>query len=305
MDRLASMAVFVKAADLGSFTAAAATLGMTSQMVGKHVSFLEARLGAQLIHRTTRRQSLTATGQAFYERCRTILAEVEAAEAVVDGLSTTPRGRLRVNAPVTFGACALAPLVTRYLATFPDVEVELTLSDHYVDVVDQGYDAVIRLGQLRDSSLAAHALAPYRLLACASPEYLARRGVPTSPEELAFHECLEFVNWAGVPYSEWQFEKAGRVHAVQVHSRFQVNDGRILRSAALDGCGIVLQSDVVVRDDLASGRLIQVLPGYDTPCRPMHVLFSGSRPMAPKLRTFVDAVVDAFGHGALPVWRTP
>ncbi len=298
MDRLASMAVFVRAADLGSFTAAAATLGMTPQMVGKHVSFLEARLGAQLIHRTTRRQSLTATGQAFHERCRTILAEVEAAEAVVDGLSTTPRGRLRVNAPVTFGACALAPLVTRYLAAFPDVEVELTLSDHYVDVVDQGYDAVIRLGQLRDSALAAHALAPYRLLPCASPEYLARRGVPTSPEDLAVHECLEFVNWAGVSYFEWPFEKAGRVHAVQVRSPFQVNDGRVLRSAALDGHGIILQSDAVVADDLASGRLIQVLPAYSAPCHPMHVLFSASRPMTLKLRTFIDALIDAFGRRA-------
>lgn len=296
MDRLASMGVFVKAADLGSFTAAAAALGMSSQMVGKHVSFLEARLGAQLLRRTTRQQSLTDVGHSFYGRCRTILAETEAAEALVNDLSTTPRGRLRVNAPVTFGACRLAPLVTRYLQAHPDVEVELTLSDRYVDVVDEGYDAVIRVGPLKDTALAMRELATYPLVACASPAYLAASGAPDAPEELANHCCLTFVNWSGLPYAEWRFTKAGRVHAVQVRSRLQINDGRALLAAALDGHGIILQPEVVVRDDLDTGRLVRVMPAYAAPSYSMHLLFSARRSQTPKLRSFIDCVVDAFGR---------
>lgn len=295
MDRLTSMAVFVRTADLGSFTAAASALGLSSQMVGKHVGMLEERLGAQLIHRTTRHQSLTEIGEAFYERCRSILAEAEAAESLVHDLSTTPRGRLRVNAPMAFGACRLAPLITRYLQAYPGVEVELTLTDRYVDVVAEGYDAVIRLGPLKDSGLAARTLAIYRLLACASPAYLAQYGAPASPEELAAHECLGFVNWSGLPYAGWQFTRDGRVHAVQVHSRFHVNDGRVLLAAALDGYGVILQPEAVVGDALASGRLVQVLPGYAAPSQPMHLLFSASRPQTPKLRSFIDLVAEAFG----------
>ncbi len=298
IDRLASMAVFVRAADAGSFTAAARTLGMSSQMVGKHVSFLEARLEAQLMRRTTRRQSLTDVGQAFYERCRIILAEAEAADALVHDLSTKPRGRLRVNAPVTFGACRVAPLVTRYLEAYPSVDVELTLTDRFVDVVDEGYDAVFRLGPIKDTMLAARRLADHILVACASPSYLDAHGAPASPGDLESHECLAFVNWSGLPYAEWRFTKAGRLHAVQVHSRFQVNDGRALLAAALGGHGIILQPEAVVRDDIAGGRLVQVLPGYTAPSRPLYLLFSGRLTQTPKLRAFIDCVVDAFGREA-------
>ena len=295
MDRLASMGVFVKAADLGSFTAAAAVLGMSSQMVGKHVSFLEARLGAQLLRRTTRQQSLTDIGRGFYERCRTILSETEAAETLVNDLSTSPRGRLRVNAPVTFGACRMAPLMTRYLEAYPDVEVELTLSDRFVDVVDEGYDAVIRIGPIKDTTLAMRELASYTLIACASPAYLAANGAPNTPEDLAGHQCLVFVSWSGLPYAEWRFVKARRAFTVQVRSRFQINDGRALLVAALEGHGIILQSEAVVHGDLDAGRLVQVLPGYASPSQPMHLLFSARRPQTPKLRYFIDCVVNAFG----------
>lgn len=294
LDRLASMAVFVKAADAGSFTAAARTLGMSSQMVGKHISFLEARLDAQLVRRTTRRQSLTDVGRAFYERCRTILAEAEAAEELVHDLSTKPRGRLRVNAPVTFGACRVSPLITRFLATYPDVEVELTLTDRFVDVVDEGYDAVFRLGPIKDTALAARRLADHSLVACASPSYLDVHGMPNTPEDLAAHQCLGFVNWSGLPYAEWRFTKAGRIHAVQVHSRFQVNDGRALLAAALGGHGIILQPEVVTHDDTAAGRLVQVLPDYTAPSRPLYLLFSSRPTQTPKLRAFIDCVVEAF-----------
>ncbi len=295
MDRFTSMAVFVKAADLGSFTAAGTALGMSSQMVGKHVSFLEERLGAQLLHRSTRRQSLTSIGQTFYDRCRVVLADVDAAEATARELSTTPRGRLRVSAPVTFGSTALAPLISDYLRIHPQVEVALDLTDRYVDVVGEGYDAVIRLGPLRDSELIARALAPYRLIACASPAYLAARGTPRAPADLMAHECLGFVFASGQPFAKWRFDKAGQDHQIQVRSRFQVNDARVLHAAALEGHGIILQADLILGDDLSAGRLVQVLPDYETPTRPLHILLAAARPPALTLRRFVDHVVDRFG----------
>jgi DNA-binding transcriptional LysR family regulator len=295
MDRLTSMAVFVKAADLGSFTAAGTALGISSQMVGKHVSFLEERLGAQLLHRSTRRQSLSAIGQSFYERCRVVLAEVEAAEATACEFSATPRGRLRVSAPVTFGSIALAPLISGYLRIYPQVEVALDLTDRYVDVVGEGYDAVIRLGPLKDSELITCALVPYQLIACASPAYLATRGTPRTPADLVAHDCLGFVFASGQPFSEWRFDKEGQVHEVQVRSRFQVNDARVLKAAALEGQGIILQANLILADDLAAGRLVQVLPDYETPTRALHILFAATRSPTQTLRSFIDHVVGRFG----------
>jgi DNA-binding transcriptional LysR family regulator len=164
-------------------------------MIGKHVRFLEERIGAQLLNRTTRRQSLTEVGRAFYERCKLVLAEAEAAEALAQDLQAIPRGRLRVNAPVTFGSYSLVPMLTRYMRRYTEVTVDLTLSDRIVDLVDEGYDAVIRISPLTDSTLITRSLAPYRLVACASPAYLADRGVPARPEDLATHECLGFAYW--------------------------------------------------------------------------------------------------------------
>ncbi|KGM35195.1 LysR family transcriptional regulator [Inquilinus limosus] len=294
MDRLTSMAVFVRAVEAGSFAAAAEALGLSAPMVGKHVRFLEDRLGARLLARTTRRQSLTEVGRAFYERCRNVLAEAEAAEALAEDLRAVPRGRLRVNAPVTFGAHELMPMVAGYLRAHPEVSLELTLSDRIVDLVEEGYEAVIRIAPLPDSSLIARRLRPYRLVACAAPAYLAERGTPARPEDLAGHECLGFAHWE--PRDLWQFTDAdGREHAVRVTGRASVNSGQALRSAALEGLGIILQPDGLLQDDIAAGRLVQVLPGYQAPSRPMHILFAPDRRPTPKLRSFIDAVVEAFG----------
>ena len=295
MDRLSGMVVFVRAAELRSFTAAGAVLGISAQMVGRHIAALEARLGTRLLNRTTRRQSLTAAGQVYYERCRAVLADADAADAAVQALSEAPRGRLRVNAPVTFGTFRLAPLVARYLEAFAEVQVELVLSDRYVDIVEEGYDVVVRLGALRDSTLMARALAPYRLVACAAPSYLARRVVPERPEDLAAHECLGFVAWSGLAANEWVFQSAGETRTVRIGGRYRVNDARVLRDAALAGWGVILQAEAVLAEDLAARRLVRVLPDWDGPVRPMHLLFAGGRPMTPKLRRFVEMVVQECG----------
>ncbi len=222
LDRLTSMGVFVKAADLGSFTAAGVALGLTSQMVGKHVAALEEQLGTPLLRRTTRRQSLTEAGARFYERCRVILAEAEAAYALEEAASVEPRGRLRLSAPIGFGACWLAPCLTDFLEQHPLIGVELNLTDRFVDLIDEGYDAVLRLGPIGQTSLEVRDLTSHDQVACASPAYLARRGTPRTPAELADDQCLGFVNWSGRPFAEWRFGQRGVIKPVHVDSRFQM-----------------------------------------------------------------------------------
>ncbi len=295
MDRLTSMAAFVRAVDLGSFTAAAAALRISPQMVAKHVVFLEDRLGARLLNRTTRKQGLTELGRAYLERCRLVLAEAEAADDLAQDVRRRPRGRLRVNAPVTFGVYSLVPLVTSYLRAHPDVQVDLTLSDRLVDPVEEGYEAVFRLGPVADAALVARPLAPYRLIACASARYLAGRGTPAHPADLTGHECLGFAYWSGALARCWRFTRDGRSFDAQVGGRLQANDGQALLRAALDGFGIAFGAEAVVREDLAAGRLVRVLPDYEGPSRPMHLIFAADRRLTPKLRRFIDAAVVEFG----------
>ena len=290
MDRLASMAAFVKAAELGSFAAAADALGMSPQMVAKHVVFLETRLGARLLNRTTRRQSLTEIGRAYDERCKLVLAEAEAADSLAHETGAAPRGRLRVNAPVTFGAHSLVPMATRYLRQHPAVEIDLVLSDRVVDLVDEGFEAVFRIGLLTDSSLMSRALSPFRLVACASPAYLRERGAPVTPADLKDHECL-----SRPAVSEWRFMKDRRAYDVRIRNRLRLNDAKALLAAALDGFGIVLIAADLAREALSSGQLVRILPDFEAPSRPMHLLFLADRQQTPKLRSFIDAAVQAFG----------
>jgi len=294
MDRLTSMAVFVKTADTGSFTAAALAFDISAQMAGRHVAELEARIGGRLLNRTTRRQNLTEIGVVFYERCKQLLADAEEAEAVASDLLTTPRGRLRLTAPVTFGLFGLAPLVTPYLLDRPVVEIDLTLTDRYVDLIGEGFDAAVRLGPLVDSSLVARALVPYRLVACTARTYLERHGTPSEPADLAHHESLSFTYSASPPASEWHFMIGGQPRAVPIRSRFRVNDTRALITAAKDGLGIMMAPEIAVRDDLANGNLVRVLDAFEVPARPMHIVFPSGR-MTLKLRHFVDQVLAAYG----------
>jgi DNA-binding transcriptional LysR family regulator len=295
MDRLASMATFVRAADLGSFAAAASALAMSPQMVAKHVGYLEARLGARLLNRTTRRQSLSEVGKVYYERCKLVLAEADWADAAGSDATGTPRGRLRVNAPVSFGTHTLMPLVSMYLRQNPGVEVELILNDRFVDLVEESFEAVFRTGPLADSSLAARPLRPFRLVACASPEYLNERGTPHHPEDLATHECLGFVG-ARASTTDWRFMRDGREIAIAVSSRLQVNNAYALLAAALDGFGIAFIAEDLARSALAAGQLMHVLPDFATLSRPMHLLFQADRRQTTKLRSFIDLVVQEIGQ---------
>jgi DNA-binding transcriptional LysR family regulator len=287
------MMVFARAVELGSFSAAGEALRMSSQLVGKHVQGLEHHLGVRLLNRTTRRQHLTEVGANYYERVKVILAEVDAAEGLAAETRAVPRGRLRINASVSFGVHALAPRLPEYLAANPEVTVDLSLSNRYVDTIDEGFDAVFRIGELSDSSLVARALAPYQLVLCAAPAYLDAHAPIATPHDLSTHECLGFSHTE--LRTHWTFDGPGGSVTVPVSGRLMTNSGEALLSAARAGMGVMLQPLELVRPDLESGRLVRVLPQYATPTRPMHILYVADRRLTPKLRSFIDFAVVAFG----------
>ncbi|WP_235429296.1 LysR family transcriptional regulator [Chromobacterium vaccinii] len=287
------MELFVAVVDKGSFTAAADAHRLSQPMVGKHIAALEKRLGGKLLVRTTRRQQLTELGQHYYQRCRAILADLAAADDAAALLREQPRGVLRVNASVTFGTLRLAPLLAEFMARYPEIGVELELSDQLVDLVAEGYDAVFRIGHLADSGLVARRLKPYRMMIAASPAYLARRGRPETPEQLAEHDCLGFSRWR----RDDGWDALARLHAAQIpSSRFQCNQGQALRQMALAGAGIVLQAETLLADDVAAERLVSLLDGYLPDPKPMHLIYPADRQPLPKLRVFIDFIVERLGE---------
>lgn len=293
MDRLASMTAFVKAVELGSFSAAAEAMDLSPQMIGKQVRQLEDHLGVQLLYRTTRRQALTDMGRNYYERACHILAEMEAAEDFAAGALAEPRGLLRISAPLTFGAHTLAKLLPDYLKQYPDVSIDLVAADRVVDLIEDGIDVAFRVGKLADSSLIARAIRPMQAILCAAPAYVAERGAPEKPSDLAQHEILGFAN--AVNREGWMFEGPSGRELIEVSSRFQMNSGQAIRSAALAGFGITLQPLDLVGEDIEAGRLVELLPDYRPAQRPMHIVYPPHRRITPKLRSFVDFIVARLG----------
>lgn len=293
MDKLTSMAIFAKAVERGSFASAADVLGLSAPMVGKHVRKLEQQLGVTLLNRSTRRQSLTDVGRNYYERCKIVLAEVETADAIARESRQLAQGHLRISASINYGTNCLAPVLAAYRERHPQVTLGLELSDSVVDVIAEGYDAVFRVGSLPDSGLRSRALAPYRMVVCASPDYLAKHGAPRTPAELATHECLRFTHWS--PREVWYFDGPNGREEVAIHGALSANVGQALRKAALGGMGIILQPEALVAEDLKAERLVPVLPGYEAPALPVHLLTAPGRLRTQKLQSFVDYVVQALG----------
>jgi DNA-binding transcriptional LysR family regulator len=290
-DKLRSMQVFVAAATAGSFAAATQELGMSAVMVGKHVQALERQLGARLIERSTRRQALTEIGAAYLERCRDVLAGVDAADRVAENLRAEPQGSLRISAPATYGEQRLAPIIGAYAALYPQVHIDLVLSNRVVDMAEEGIDVAIRSGPIADTGLIARPLRPGRVLAAASPDYLKRCGTPRHPSDLAMHNCLVF---AGAS-STWRFARDGEEVPVQARGTLVSNTGASLVAAAIAGMGVAVQADLLMEPALASGKLKRLLPKWELPSRPLHILRRPeSRPSA-KVRSFVDFVLDRLG----------
>lgn len=295
MDKLRSMEILVAVVDAGNFTAAAARFNLSPVMVGKHIAQLEATLGARLLTRTTRRQSLTEIGAQYAEQCRAILAQIDAAERGAEAMRSVPRGRLRITASTSFGNEWLAPALIDYLRLHPEVSVDLNLNDRVTDLVDEGYDAAIRIGAPADSSMIARPLRPYSMAICASPGYLKQHGKPKTPADLAQHECLDFmVGDIGVG---WRLQSVHGKRPLQA-SRFRANNGQALRMAALRDFGIVMQAEVLLAKDIAEGRLVPLLRDYLPAPRPMHLVYPRDRRATPKLITFIEFILERLGPAA-------
>ncbi len=280
------MQIFSAVVRSGSFSAAGRALGLTPSAVSKKVSALEKRLATRLIHRTTRRLNITEAGRVFLERSEAILSDVEEAEAMLAEIGHVPRGRLRVNGTVGFTRMQVLPLVPDFLQAHPDIELELTLTDATVDLVEEGIDVAIRLGELPDSSLVARKLGESRRVICATPDYLARHGTPDSPEELAGHNCLTLSAAAG--HNEWRLHTPGGAKLIRVSGNFTTNLSDALYEALLAGTGIARLSTFMVGPDIQAGRLVPLLEAQNREVQQIHAVYPHRRHLPPKVACFTD-----------------
>lgn len=300
MDKLKSMAAFVAAADTNSFSAAAVALGVTPQMIAKHVSNLESQLGLKLITRTTRRQSLTVLGKEYYSRCKTILSDIEAADDLALAASTAPRGKIRISAPYNYGSHRLIPFLTQYLKRYPETEIELELTDRFVNVVEEGFEVVFRLGRARladSAALVQRPLQPFRMFACASPSYLSRRGTPEHPSQLVEHDCLGYLFSDRMTDKVWRFTKDDQNFKVPIASRLKVNNTIAKLNAALADFGITLCAEDVLRPYVQRGELVVLFEDFEGPSYPASLIYPADRRPSAKLRHFIDEVIEELGAG--------
>jgi DNA-binding transcriptional LysR family regulator len=302
MDRLRAFEVFATVVGRGSFTRAADALDTSPANVTRYINELEAHLGTRLLNRSSRKLSLTESGEALYERSKSILEEVADAEALASSATLQPRGRLRINAPVSFGIRQLAPLWPRFMQSYPDVELDIALSDRVVDIVEEGYDLAIRISRTGPATHAARKLATSRNIVCAAPAYLKEHGTPQVPAELAAHRCLGYTYAATA--NEWHFvDGQARPHTVRVNYVMHANNGDTAREAALAGQGVIWQPAFLVGDDLREGRLVPLLPGYRMPDIDVLAVYPSRRHLSAKVRVMVDFLVEAFK--AAPAWYAP
>jgi DNA-binding transcriptional LysR family regulator len=297
VDRLTEFETFLRVAESASFTAAARALSLTPSAVSKHIKALEERLGARLFQRTTRSVTVTEVGAAFRERIEGVMDEIAEAEQAVAQLQEEPRGTLRVGAPMDFGRTFLGAAIAAFAAQHPDLSVEISLSDRYVDVIDEGLDVVVRIGALRDSSLVARRLGPCRRVLCASPRYLERSGRPGQPSDLSGHHRIAYAY-----ESEHSFEFAGDdgPERIRLPVRHRSNNGEMTRQLLLAGEGIALLPTFLVGDDLRSGRLEVVLPESFNDEIGIHALYPHRKHLSAKVRLFVDHLASQCGNE--PPW---
>jgi DNA-binding transcriptional LysR family regulator len=292
MNKVQEMASFVAVVDAGSFIRAADASGMSKAAVSRHVNDLEQRLGVRLLHRTTRRLSLTAEGQAFHARCKELLASVDEAEAEITAQSGAPSGLLRVNAPLTFGVLHLAPLWGRFTHLYPKVSLDVTLGDRVVDVIDEGYDLVVRITAMTGSMLVSRKLASTRMVLCASPGYLAKHGTPVHPGELVAHRAIAYTYWA--TRDEWEFTGPDGPVSVSVNACIHTNNGDTCRLAALDHQGIILQPTFLVGEDLKRGTLVELMPEFRSIEMGIHAVYPTRKFLPLKVRRLIDFLASAF-----------
>lgn len=296
MDTVLGMRVFVRIVELGGFSAAARALDLSPTMATKHLQALEARLRTRLLHRSTRRLSTTEVGRAYYERCVELLAGFDEAEQMAHGQSTEPQGELRLSAPTEFGFAHLAPIVLEYLRRHPATTVHLDCGNRVVDLIEEGYDLVVRVAQTMDSRLVARPLARSRLRVVAAPAYLAQTGRPAAPEDVASHTCLCFA--VPQPWKRWAFEHGGERVEIDVPVRLQSSSSETLRRAALAGAGVSLLPTFLVGDDVRAGTLVDLFPAMEHGHLTVTALYPTRRFVSPKVRSMVELLIERYGGDA-------
>lgn len=301
MDKTAEMTIFVRAVEAGGFSAAARALDMTPSAVSKQIGRLEDRLQIRLFHRTTRRVTLTEAGQAYYERCAQILRDIEEAEGAASSLSAEPRGTLRIAATATFGRVEVLPRINQFMGRYPQINVEVELTDRHVNLVDEGIDVAIQWReQMDDPNIVARRLCINSRVICAAPGYLERYGTPTHPEQLLDHNCLTLS--ALDEFNDWAFEDAENGHRVlHVEGNFRANTADALYEAVLSGVGLARLSTWLVVPDINAGRLLPVLPEYPHDFSAYYILYPHRRYLSRKVRAFVDFLVETFTPA--PPWE--
>jgi DNA-binding transcriptional LysR family regulator len=298
MSKIQQMSSFVAVVEAGSFVGAADTSGASKAAVSRHIAELEQRLGIRLLHRTTRRLSLTDEGRIFFERTKELLEAIEEAESQVTQRAGEARGLIRVNAPLSFGALHLAPLWGPFADANPRVSLDITLSDRLVDLVEEGYDLAIRISAIPDSTLVTRKLAATRMVLCASPAYLQKHGTPAHPRELADHAVVSYSYWS--TRDEWHFTGPEGPVNVRIAARIHSNNGDTCRRAALAHQGLILQPDFIVGEDLRRGELVEVMPTYSSIEVGIYAVYPSRKNLPLKTRRLIDFLADAL---RAPSWN--
>ena len=298
IDIVAGMRVFTAVVEAGSFAGAADKLDLSRGMATRYVAQLEAHLGVRLLNRTTRKLSLTEAGVDYYQRATQVLAMVEEAESSVAQEASVPRGALRMTTSMGFGVPHLGRAITEYLRRYPGVEVELTLNERAVDLVEEGFDLSVRIAAQIDPGLVARRLTGVRTVACASPGYLKKRGMPESPEQLIGHNCMTYAhaNWQ----NEWRFRQNGVERRVRISGNLRGNNGNILVDAAIEGLGVILEPNFLVFEALRQKRLVRILSDWETDQLSVFAVYPNRKFLPPKVRSFIDFLADRFGPE--PYW---
>ncbi len=300
MDKFASLRAFTQVVDSGGFAAAAREMGVSRSAVNKLVIALENELGVQLLHRSTRVVTPTETGLAFYERCVEILASLEAAERSITQLHEEPKGRLRLNAPMSFGTMYLAPALADFLVQYPELQVQLTLSDRFIDPIEEGFDVTVRIAEPQESaSLIGHSLTSVERILCAAPAYLKAHGIPGGLSELSQHSCLHYGQLAIA--NQWTLVGPDGEYTISVSGVLCSNNGEVLKDAAVRGLGVTLLPTFIVAAELQQGTLQQILPDYRGTDLAIAVIYPVNRHLSTKVRLLVDFLKERFGNsGPLP-----
>jgi len=298
IDIVAGMRVFTAVVDAGSFAGAADKLDLSRGMATRYVAQLEEHLGVRLLNRTTRKLSLTEAGSDYYQRATQVLAMIEEAESSVAQEASIPRGTLRVTSSVTFGVHHLGWAITEYLQRNPGVQIDVTLNDRVVDLVEEGFDLGIRVATRIDPGLVARKLTPARMLTCASPGYLKKNGMPKSPEDLVSHNCLSYAYWS--LGNEWHFKRKGTVKKVRVSGNLRGNNGDILVNAASEGLGVILHPTFLLYEALRQRKLVPILEDWETDHLTVFAVYPHRKFLPPKVRSFIDFLAERFGPE--PYW---